>query len=69
MESKNISINLTESDCNVIKCALNAYWNDAHFKLQQDKSLGDLEKKLLEEQRKITLPLLRHFEHKSYSIK
>lgn len=38
-------------DIDFIVSALNAYWNDAHYKLQR-KDLGDIERQQYEQQRK-----------------
>ena len=43
-------VNLSKADVSLIESALNFYWNDAHFNLNNKKPLGDLEKIMYQEQ-------------------
>lgn len=65
-------IELTDLEQSVIQSALNAYWNDAHTQLYNNCKyaldgtklpLGDIEKEMLENRKKLTLPILRRFEN------
>ncbi len=64
-------IELTEQEQSIIESALNAYWNDAEIQLQNKGRytpvgkipLGDIEKKLLEQRKELTLPIIRRFEN------
>jgi len=65
------TIELTEQEQSIIESALNAYWNEAAIELQNKGrytpigkiELGDIEKKLLEQRKELTLPLIRRFEN------
>lgn len=66
------NIELTNEEVAIIENALNQYWNDAHNQLEINGSfmidgskrpLGDIEKELLEQRKRLTLPLLRRFEN------
>ena len=62
---------LTEQEQSIIENALNAYWNDAEIQLQNQGRytpvgkipLGDIEKKMLEQRKELTLPIIRRFEN------
>ena len=64
-------IELTEQEQSIIESALNAYWNDAEIQLQNKGRytpvgkipLGDIEKKLLEQRKELTMPIIRRFEN------
>jgi hypothetical protein len=38
------NVQLTDLEISVITNALNYYWNDAHHKLENKKTLGDIER-------------------------
>ena len=56
-------IELTEQEQSIIQEALNHYWNDAEIQLENKRQLGDIEKALLEQRKKLTLPLIKRFEN------
>jgi len=56
-------VQLTDLEIIVITHALNHYWNDAHYKLENKKPLGDIERDLLKMQKEITFPILVKFEN------
>lgn len=65
-------MNLTDQEQSVILNALNHYWNDAHEKLDQGftfmsdgtrRTLGDIEKGILEKQKEFSYPLILKFEN------
>lgn len=66
------TIELTRQEQSIIENALNAYWNSAHEQLEKKgvlmsdgtrRPLGDIETKLLEQQKELTHPLLMRFEN------
>jgi hypothetical protein len=56
-------VELSELEIGIIVSALNAHWNSAHHKLECAQGLGDIEKKLLEQQKALTYPVLAKFEN------
>lgn len=65
------AIKLTNQEQSIILDALNAYWNEAHENLDRNgimqsngdlRPLGDIEKGLLEQRKKLTHPLIIRFE-------
>lgn len=67
-----VNIKLTSLEQLIIENALNAYWDDAHTQLENNYKysldgtkipLGDIEKNMLEDRKKITKPILRRFEN------
>ena len=65
------NIELTDIEHSIIMDALNSYWNEASEKLSNNnvvmsggvkRPLGDIEKRLLKQQKDLTAPILRRFE-------
>ena len=56
-------VQLTDLEISVITQALNHYWNDANYKLENKKPLGDIERDLLKMQKEFTFPILTKFEN------
>lgn len=65
------TVELTDQEIGFITSAINAYWNDAHDQLNEGgakmrserRPLGDLEKKILIDQKERAIPLLQIFEN------
>lgn len=58
-----MQIELTDHEIAIITTALNEYWRTVDMKLQNPETLGTIEKRLLEQSKELTLPLLMKFEN------
>lgn len=64
-------VELSDKEIAFITSALNAYWNDAHDQLTEGgakmtcerRPLGDIEKKILEQQKEFAMLFLETFEN------
>lgn len=65
-------IELSVTEASIIENALNAYWNDAHEKLENNyvlmsdgtkRPLGDIEKEIFTKRKEFVKPILDRFEN------